>query len=131
MNACQAVELGGVVRVAGRVEDGWVSLRVEDDGPGIAPEVADHLFDAFETTKPAGLGTGLGLFISRRLVEEAGGTVTLDPGHRQGAAFVIRLPAAPRSEDKPTLTPLGLVVRTATMTDHAGATPSVTERAIG
>ncbi len=69
-----------------------VELCVSDTGPGILPEQAARIFDAFYTTKPS--GTGLGLSISEGIVREHGGTISVQsaPGH--GAAFVITLPVA-------------------------------------
>ena len=71
-----------------------VRVAVEDDGPGIPPEIADRIFDPFFTTKDVGEGTGLGLSVSRTLVEDMGGRLWLDSGHAPGARFVVELPAA-------------------------------------
>ena len=70
-----------------------VSLRVTDNGPGIAPEVAETLFMPFVTTKEAGLG--LGLVISAEIARELGGTLRLDAEAGQGTVFVLELPCAP------------------------------------
>jgi signal transduction histidine kinase len=69
-----------------------VRVRVEDDGPGVALEVRERLFDLFVTGRAD--GTGLGLALCRRLVERHGGTVTLVPEPRQGCTFEVKLPAA-------------------------------------
>jgi two-component system NtrC family sensor kinase len=69
---------------------------VEDDGPGVAPEVRDKLFEPFVTTKRVGEGTGLGLAVCRGLVEAVGGTIAVEPGGGGGGArFVVELPAEP------------------------------------
>jgi signal transduction histidine kinase len=69
-----------------------VELEVEDNGPGIAPDVALKIFDPFFTTKDVGEGTGLGLSVCRGLVESAGGEIALDPTFHGGARFRVRLP---------------------------------------
>jgi signal transduction histidine kinase len=69
-------------------------IIVEDDGPGVDPEVAGRLFEPFFTTKAPGEGTGLGLPLSRRQVEAIGGALEWAAGSA-GARFVIRLPRAP------------------------------------
>lgn len=74
-------------------QDGVV-CEVEDEGPGV-PESARHaIFDPFFTTKAPGKGTGLGLNIVYRIINQAGGHIVLDPEHHSGAKFVVRLPAA-------------------------------------
>jgi two-component system sensor kinase FixL len=92
---------GGVVRVVGRAEPGRWVLSVEDQGPGVDPEVRARLFGAFVTSKPKGLGVGL--FLSRRLVEANGGELSLDEACEDGARFVVSWPlttsAAPAPED--------------------------------
>jgi signal transduction histidine kinase len=70
-----------------------VVVEVEDNGPGISPEVMPHIFESFFTTKPAGVGTGLGLPISREIVRSLGGEVTAENVKGQGALFRVRLPA--------------------------------------
>lgn len=74
-----------------RTADGVMLLSVSDNGPGIAPDIRSRIFDPYFTTKPQGFGTGIGLAVSRGLIEAHGGTLDLDnrPG---GARFVIRLP---------------------------------------
>ncbi len=95
LNAIQAVEgVGTKVEIATSEADGGRTLQIDvsDDGPGIAPERRDRIFEPFFTTKVAGKGTGLGLTISRRIVEAHGGTlslVTADPGR---TTFRVRLP---------------------------------------
>lgn len=82
------------VRVAGRVHDGEVSVSVADRGPGIAPEDLPRVFTKFfrrEHGRPT--GTGLGLWISRGLVEAHGGRLTVASNPGQGATFCFTLPA--------------------------------------
>jgi two-component system NtrC family sensor kinase len=86
-------EAGRVV-VRARAEGiGRVRIEVEDDGPGVAADVRDRLFEPFVTTKPVGEGTGLGLAVCRGLVESAGGEIGLDPSHEGGARFYLILPS--------------------------------------
>jgi signal transduction histidine kinase len=93
-NALEAVPAtGGRIGIECRRTGSQVEIRVADNGPGIPPEVQDSLFEPFATTKPEGKGTGLGLFISRRLVEDLGGSLTFSS--RPGATvFEVLLPAA-------------------------------------
>jgi signal transduction histidine kinase len=73
-----------------------VECRVADNGPGIAPEDRERIFDPFFSTKAPGEGTGLGLSNAARFAEEFGGSLSLDPGaDGSGARFVLRLPAVP------------------------------------
>ncbi len=69
-----------------------VRLAVEDTGPGISPEVLPRLFRTFVTSKPRGKGTGLGLRICQRIVEEMGGTIAASNRPEGGARFEILLP---------------------------------------
>ncbi len=91
-----------LIRVATRdTGTGSFEITIADNGPGMAPGVAEQIFTPFYTTKPAGEGTGLGLSISYDIVvTQHGGdlTVTSHPG--QGARFVITLPSMQR-EDTP------------------------------
>ena len=71
-----------------------IGLRVIDTGYGIAPEHLEQIFDPFFTTKEIGEGTGLGLSVSRRIVEEHGGWIEAANGDDGGAAFSFWLPKA-------------------------------------
>jgi two-component system sensor histidine kinase HydH len=73
-----------------RGADGAVRLTVEDTGPGIDAKVADRLFTPFFSTEPT--GTGLGLSVSRRIVQTHGGTLTAANRAAGGACFTITLP---------------------------------------
>lgn len=90
-NAYQAVNGDGSVWVRARATAAGAELTVEDNGPGIDPELSQRLFEPFFTTKHD--GTGLGLAIVQRLVEAHGGTVTFEnAADRGGAKVVVRLP---------------------------------------
>ena len=92
LNAADSVGSGGHVRITATPNERGVELSVADDGPGIAPEVRDSLFEPFVTTKEVGKGSGLGLAVCRGLIEAIGGTIDLDETVPQGARFVIELP---------------------------------------
>jgi len=97
VNAAQAMEEGGTVRVSVRAEDGSVVVSVRDDGCGIPPELIDRIFDPFFTTKRVGEGTGLGLGIAHQIVESHGGEIEVDSAPGRGTVFRVRLPADPGS----------------------------------
>lgn len=88
-NAVEAMPEGGRVVVDARVEGEMLLIAVTDDGRGIAPEIAAHLFEPLRTTKP--FGVGLGLVTARAIVEAHGGRIACAPAP-QGACFEIRLP---------------------------------------
>jgi signal transduction histidine kinase len=69
-----------------------MAVSVRDTGPGIAPEHCEQIFDALFTTKPGGMG--IGLAISRSIVEAHSGRIWADPNAGGGAAFHFTLPAA-------------------------------------
>ncbi len=69
----------------------WIRVEVNDSGAGIPPETARHLFEPFFTTKVQGMG--MGLAISKTIVDEHGGRIRLDPRVSEGACFVLEIPA--------------------------------------
>jgi two-component system sensor kinase FixL len=69
-----------------------LEIRIDDNGPGIHPDISDTLFEPFSTTKQT--GTGLGLAMSRTIVQSHGGTITTRPLEPRGTRFVVRLPAS-------------------------------------
>jgi len=71
-----------------------VAVTIGDDGPGVAPEHETKVFDPFFTNRPDGSGTGLGLYLSRRIVDEYGGSLTLGRRAGGGAEFTVEIPAA-------------------------------------
>jgi two-component system NtrC family sensor kinase len=101
LNAIDAMDRGGVLRIAGTYhqEDplqkrSYMEIRFEDTGRGLSPEVSEHIFEPFYTTKVGGRGTGLGLFISYGIVEKHGGTMDVESSMGKGTQFKIRLPAS-------------------------------------
>ncbi len=86
--------VGVAARPLERDGRGFVQITVEDSGPGIPADVLPRLFEGFVTTKPRGKGTGFGLRISRRIVEEMGGTLSAANRAEGGARFEVVLPAA-------------------------------------
>ncbi len=82
------------VRLTAHAAGEWVELEMADNGPGIADDIRSRIFDPFFTTKPVGSGTGIGLAVSRGVVEAHGGSLVLEPSDGEGARFVIRLPRA-------------------------------------
>jgi len=91
-NAIDASPTSGKIQV--KVEspaEGEISLEVTDEGDGVAPEIAPRLFEPFFTTKKD-IGTGLGLWVSRRLAEQMAGSITFNNREgRQGASFRVSL----------------------------------------
>jgi len=71
-----------------------VILEINDDGPGIAPEVQSKIFDPFFTTKEVGKGTGLGLTVAYAIVQEHGGRIRLESRPAAGASFFVELPVS-------------------------------------
>ncbi len=90
MNAIDATNKGGAIAIEAGVEDGSIVLSVTDDGRGIAIADRCRIFQPYFTTKPQ--GTGLGLYISRQIVEELGGALGYHTEEGRGAKFLVRIP---------------------------------------
>jgi signal transduction histidine kinase len=94
-NARQAMETsekGQTLTVRTRQRGGMVEIHVIDDGPGIPDDVKAKIFDWFFTTKPPGEGTGLGLAVSREILQAHGGNLRLEDTPGGGATFVLEIP---------------------------------------
>jgi signal transduction histidine kinase len=95
-NAVKFTPAGGAVDVSAAQVDGEVRVSVADTGPGLAPEDHERIFEEFQQTE-AGIeqreGTGLGLALSKRLVELHGGRIWVDSELGKGSTFVFTLPA--------------------------------------
>ena len=97
LNAIQATAGGQNPRVTVNVlaqGQREATVIVEDNGPGVAPELCRRIFDPFFTTKEVGKGTGLGLAISQSIVTKLGGSIQCDSAFQGGARFVLTLPHA-------------------------------------
>jgi CheY-like chemotaxis protein/anti-sigma regulatory factor (Ser/Thr protein kinase) len=92
---------GGPVSVTVTTDGADAVIEVADNGPGITPEVLPRIFESFYTTKPRGMGTGLGLPISLGIVRALGGEITVDTHPGEGAIFRVRLPAGELSAPGP------------------------------
>jgi signal transduction histidine kinase len=95
-NALEHTPAGGHVAVAVERSGTAAIVRVSDDGFGIAEKMRAHLFTRFARGDDRrGGGSGLGLYIVRRVAEESGGSVAYEPNVQQGSIFTLRLPAVP------------------------------------
>jgi PAS domain S-box-containing protein len=101
LNGIEAMkDTGGVLVVRSQLaEDGKIEISVMDIGPGLPPGDAEQIFDAFFTTKPE--GSGMGLAISKSIVESLGGRIWASNGDGGGATFHFTLPAAPVETNSP------------------------------
>jgi signal transduction histidine kinase/ligand-binding sensor domain-containing protein len=91
MESMKELENPGTLRIVTQpAEEGFVMISVTDTGKGIQPEQAEHIFDAFFTTKKE--GTGMGLAISRSIIESHGGRLWFTPNSGPGATFYFTLP---------------------------------------
>lgn len=93
-NACQAMNKSGTLLIETGMGPGKheVYLKVEDNGPGVPLEIQKKIFEPFFTTKKEGEGTGLGLSLSKDIVQRAKGRIELKSSVGQGTAFTIILP---------------------------------------
>lgn len=80
-----------------RKTGGINGFSIEDNGPGIPDDIRGRIFESYFTTKPAGVGTGIGLSISKSIVERHNGHAYFEPVHPHGARFAVELPAMTRA----------------------------------
>ncbi|GLZ37338.1 GAF domain-containing sensor histidine kinase [Actinokineospora sp. NBRC 105648] len=109
-NAVRVSTPGSRVRVGCDVSPGWAAITVRDQGPGVPPELLDAIFEPFAQfevprQRQAG-GAGLGLAITRGIVEAHGGRVRAFPAPGGGSTFEVVLPTGGPAEDRPWLAPL-------------------------
>lgn len=99
VNACDASPEGAAVRIAAtaslRGGAAGIRISVRDDGKGMTPEVLARAFEPFYTTKPVGVGTGLGLSLAKQIVDGLGGSLQLASSPGLGTIATAWLPAAP------------------------------------
>ena len=95
MNAIDAMPRGGNLWLETRLSDdeAEIEIQVRDDGAGIAPDVLQHIFEPFLTTKESGHGVGLGLAISRGIVERHHGRIEVHSELGRGTTFTVTLPS--------------------------------------
>ncbi|TWJ26509.1 sensor histidine kinase [Geobacter argillaceus] len=94
MNALQAMSDGGTLHLRTFLDlDRRPTLSVADTGCGIPPDRLGRIFEPFYTTKSAGEGTGLGLFVTARLLEAAGGEITVSSVAGEGTTFMVTVPS--------------------------------------
>ena len=94
-NAVQAIEKSGRVEIAVGGKSDEVFVEVTDDGPGIPEEDLERIFEPFFTTKEEGKGTGLGLAVSRGIVEKLSGRIEVESRPGSGCTFRVVLPRRP------------------------------------
>lgn len=92
-NSYESMNAKGIVKLHAYQEDAFVRLDLTDFGGGISPDYLPKLFTPFETTKAN--GTGLGLLITKQIIEAHGGQLTVDSRPGDGCTFSILLPCAP------------------------------------
>jgi signal transduction histidine kinase len=96
-NAVRHTPQDGTVTLRAERDDGFVRIEVADDGDGIPPDQAEHVFERFFRGGDGarnGTGSGLGLAISRAIVEAHGGRIWIEPGEKRGTRVVFTVPAA-------------------------------------
>jgi two-component system, NtrC family, sensor kinase len=93
LNAIDATEKGGRIELTAQTSDGWVEVCVRDNGKGIDALDSAKIFQPYFTTKKN--GTGLGLFVTQKLITDHGGAITFSSTAGAGTEFRVRLPLAP------------------------------------
>ena len=93
LNGADAMPEGGTLSVSAEVNDKRVAIRVEDEGPGIPPELREQVFESFYTTKQT--GTGLGLSICYRIASDHGGSISVEDRRGKGTCILVTLPKKP------------------------------------
>jgi len=92
VNAAQAIEEKGEIRIKSWHDNGSIFVSISDTGPGIPEENLNRIFEPFFTTKEVGKGTGLGLSITYDIVKKHGGNIKVESKLGQGTTFVVSIP---------------------------------------
>jgi signal transduction histidine kinase len=100
VNALKVMPSGGTLAVAAQEVGDAVAVTFADTGPGIPEAVRRTLFRAFQTTRPNGEGTGLGLFLSEALLRRCDGSLSVESEPGKGTVFTVRL-RRDRAEGEP------------------------------
>jgi signal transduction histidine kinase len=99
LNAAQSlVERGGVISVTTESAEGRVTVRIADNGAGIAPADLAHVFEPYFTTRPPALG--LGLALAREIITRQKGTIDIDSAQGSGTMVTVRLAARPSTPEE-------------------------------
>ena len=98
VNATQAMQSRGRITLRTGCDDEFAWVAVGDTGAGIEPAALGRIFEPFYTTKPVGVGTGLGLSVSWDIVRRHGGTIDVESVVGQGTTFTVRLPIRRRGD---------------------------------
>lgn len=97
LNAAQAMDVRGEIRIRSRHEGSEIRIEFADNGRGIQQDVLERIFDPFFTTREVGQGTGLGLTVSRDVVAAHGGHIEVQSAPGAGSTFTVALPASGRT----------------------------------
>ncbi len=99
MNAIDAVEVDkGIISIKTFREQNYACVSITDNGPGIAEEIKDRIFEAFVTTKPAGVGTGLGLNVTKGIIDSLKGTIRVESSPGGGTTMILKIPILSQEE---------------------------------
>jgi len=100
-NAINAISEDGVITISAEYsEKNELKISVKDNGCGIPEEILDNLFKPFITSDKSGKGTGLGLWITKMMVDRMGGTITIESTPMIGTEITIRFPEYSRKQEK-------------------------------
>jgi len=91
-NACRVMKEGGQLTITSQLDDGKICVRVQDTGPGIPPRIQQRLFNQPVPSKEPGEGAGLGLWLSRLMLQSIGGDVTIEETSSTGTTMLVQIP---------------------------------------